>query len=96
MVGPEGRGELALPGLDRLPPGRPRREQGRVDPVDLPHRALALRSGAVGEADAEALDEAGLEVGVVVLGRHHLGLEQHPPVQGQPPPALLGQGLHLV
>ena len=96
VVGPEHRGQLALAELDGLPAAGPHREQPGVHPGDLPHRPAPLRAGAVDEPDPEPVHQARFEVGVVVLGGHHLRLEQHPPVQRQPPPALLRQGLDLV
>ena len=84
VVGLEGLGELALPVGDVAAAGGPRLEQAGVEAVDLADRAAALGAGSVDEPDAEPVGELGLEAGVVVLGGHDLGLEQHPPVEGEP------------
>ena len=96
VLGEEPRGEPALALFDGPPPGRPGLEQPEVDALNLAHRATSPRGVAVDEPHVEPVDELGLEPGVVVLRGHHLGLEEHPPVEGQPASPLAGEGLDLV
>jgi len=50
-----------------------------------PAAAAAEASERSGEGQAEPGVQLGLQAGVVPLRGGHRGLEQHPPVQGQPP-----------
>ena len=84
----------AAAGLDRDPPRGPALVEAGVDADDLPHAALAAGgSGPLGEGEPEPGPQVLLDGGVVDLGGGDVGLEQHPPVDGQPLP---GGGLDLV
>jgi hypothetical protein len=87
VVGVELDGELAAPGIDAGPAGRPELIQARVDANDLPDRPLArVGPGTFGEPDPQRVAQMALEGGVVGLRRRHLHLEQHPPIDRQPAP----------
>ena len=87
-------GELPAPDLETGPPRRPAPIQGRVNTNNLPYRPqLRITAGSSGETDAEAVAEMTFQGGVIGLRRRHRRLEQHPPINGQPPAV---EGLHLV
>ena len=87
-------GQLPAPGLDTGPPRRPAAVQGRVDADNLTNRPQPrIGVGSFRKPDAEAVVEVVFQGGVVGLRRRHRRLEQHPPIDRQPPPV---EGLHLV
>ena len=94
VVGLELDGELAAPGIDAGPAGRPALVQARVDANDLPDRPLARAgAGTFGEPHPQPVAQMAFEGGVVGLRCRHFRLEQHPPIDGQPAPV---EGLDLV
>jgi len=96
VLGLEPCGEPGLLHVDCVSALRPHRQQGPVDALNLPDRALAGIGASVDEPHAELLDQLGLDPGVVPLARGDLRLEQHPSVQGQPLASVLGGRLDLV
>ena len=74
--------------------GRPALVQSGVDTDDLPDRPLRrIGAGPFSKPHPQAVVEVLFERGVVGFRRGHVGPEQHPPVDGQPPPV---EGLYLV
>ena len=86
--------QLAAAGLDQAPAGPTSAGSAGVDTDDLPHRPLPrVGVGPFREPHPQRVAEVLFQGGVVGLRRRHGGLEQHPAVDGQPPPV---EGLHLV
>jgi len=87
-------GQFAVANLDGGPPGGPPLVQGGVDVDDLAHRTFArIWVRTLGETQPQPVVKASLQRGVVRLGRRHIGLEEHAPVDAQPAPV---PGLDLV
>ena len=87
-------GQLAAAGVDVGAAGRPALVQSWVDTDDLPDRPLRrVGAGPFGEPHPQVVAEVLFECGVVGLRGGNVGLEQHPPVDGQPASV---EGLHLV
>jgi hypothetical protein len=86
--------QLTAANLDVRTAGRPTLVQSAIDTDDLSDRPLRRVSPrSFGEPHPQHLAEVLLERGVVGLRRGNIGLEQHPPVDRQPPSI---EGLHLV
>jgi hypothetical protein len=86
--------QLAAAGVDVGTAGRPTLIQSGVNTDDLPDRPLRrIGAGPFGEPQTQAVTEMLLQCGVVSLRRGNIGLEQHPPVDRQPPSI---EGLHLI
>src|SRR5690606_4264515 len=78
-------GELVTAGDDVGPAGGPAGVQARLDADDLADRPLTrVSTGAGRELDPERVVQVVFEGGVVGLGRCHVRLEDHPPVDRQP------------
>jgi hypothetical protein len=76
-------GQLAAAGLDVGTAGRPALIQSRIDTDDLPDRPLRrIGAGPLGEPHPQRVTEMLFQRSVVGLRRRHVGLEQHPPIDG--------------
>ncbi len=87
-------GEFAAADVDVGAAGRPALVQSRVDADDLPDRPLRrVGTRPFGEPHPQIAAKVLLERSVIGLRRGNVGLEQHPPIDRQPPSI---EGLHLV
>ena len=87
-------GEFAAARVDVGTAGRPALVQSGVDADDLPDRPLAqIGAGPFSKPHPQAVVEVLFERGVVGFRRGHVGFEQHPAVDRQPPPV---EGLYLL